>query len=318
MHVLSLYGAPISVENNKLYSKLAAAIINSDSASEQCLTELRDVVHKIVAGLRSRGGNGAGARDKTLAAFSYLFHFCVRCWGTKWKFLCGGMGEDGVGRAPDGSAGSMCRYTLCPGRWKRDLHMCLGLAGKGEQMTVVSTKAATSLVRYCDVVAADRVFSDAGMANRAIKNDNAAFVFLNRFLDIADAMEETDSSMALDNSEFEGTDIPFDFALPAKPCLSEAKKDAIKVCSCPSQGNSLTLGQDWVLTMSMDQKVDPQLPTRPCDKCSKPMYEAALKCSHCKVDYTPCIVTGPLPHPSVLLAFSFRGFVFQAPPLHLN
>ncbi len=61
-----------------------------------------------------------------------------------------------------------------------------------------------------------------------------AFVFLNRFLDLAEMMEEGETGIfhsllfditntltgLLENSDFEGTDIPYNIPLPTKHFLS--------------------------------------------------------------------------------------------------
>jgi len=150
-------------------------------------------------------------------------------------------------------------------------------SGQSEQLNALATKMATSLVRFCDIVPADRLFCEAGLACRDAKRDNMAFVFLNRYLDIADAMEEADSSMTLENSDFDKSDIPFDFALPERPFLNEAKREAIR---------------EWVLTVSMDQKVECVLGMRNCEKCNQEIYEGCLKCPNCKNETVACIVTG--------------------------
>jgi hypothetical protein len=46
-----------------------------------------------------------------------------------------------------------------------------------------------------------------------------AFVFLNQYLDIADAVEEGDPGM-VDNSIFQGTDVPVDYSLPESRYLT--------------------------------------------------------------------------------------------------
>lgn len=44
---------------------------------------------------------------------------------------------------------------------------------------------------------------------------NMAFVMLNRFLDLCDAMDDPDSTAAaIENADFVDTDIPFDFHIP--------------------------------------------------------------------------------------------------------
>lgn len=46
-----------------------------------------------------------------------------------------------------------------------------------------------ALIRYVGVVPADRAFYDAGMAAKAAGQLGNAFVFLNRYLDLREAME---------------------------------------------------------------------------------------------------------------------------------
>ncbi len=71
-----------------------------------------------------------------------------------------------------------------------------------------------------------------------------AFVFLNRYLDLYDAIEEGSLDM-LDHTDFAETDIPFEVPLPESPHLSPAEHEAVK---------------EWVLAVSMDQKVEQVLP----------------------------------------------------------
>ena len=66
----------------------------------------------------------------------------------------------------------------------------------------------------------------AGAANRDAGRLNMAFVFLNRYLDLTEAMEDADGS-AIENADFVQTDIPFDFHLPEKHYLSEARREEV-------------------------------------------------------------------------------------------
>ena len=50
--------------------------------------------------------------------------------------------------------------------------------------------------------------------------------------------------------------------------------------------------REWVLTLSMDQKVDSKLSTVKCYKCSAAIYEANLSCPGCKAKFKTCAVTG--------------------------
>eukprot|EP00964_Phaeocystis_antarctica_P163333 scaffold139319_cov497-Phaeocystis_antarctica.AAC.1 len=67
---------------------------------------------------------------------------------------------------------------------------------------------------------------------------NMGFVFLNRYLDITEAVEEHEPhSTSLDNSDFANTEIPFDFPLPEQQFLGEAEREKVR---------------DFVLELSMN------------------------------------------------------------------
>ena len=77
-----------------------------------------------------------------------------------------------------------------------------------------------SLLRHTDIIPADKAFYEAGLACRNINWDNMAFVFLNRYLDLYESIEER-SLDNLDNTDFADTDIPFEIPLPEEPYLDE-------------------------------------------------------------------------------------------------
>ena len=108
--------------------------------------------------------------------------------------------------------------------------------------------------------------------------DSMAFVLLNHYLDISEAIEEGDPS-TIDNSDFVGTDIPapYDYALPKSQYLDETKREEVR---------------DWVLQISMNQEVDQTLRTRTCPSCNEEHYEASTICPNCKHNYESCIGSG--------------------------
>lgn len=155
---------------------------------------------------------------------------------------------------------------------------------KGEaarnNLTRVNAKLCTSLLRYCKEIRSDKAFYDAGMANKADKSYDMAFIFLNRYIDLYDAIEDPDNNGITDNAEFEDTDIPspYDIALPEKNFINPQERDKIR---------------DWVLQINMDGNVGQALPTRQCEKCGyEHLYEASLNCPQCKTTWDPCIITG--------------------------
>ena len=64
----------------------------------------------------------------------------------------------------------------------------------------------------------DKAFYEAGTACKKTGWENMAFVFLNRYLDLYEAIEERSLDL-LDNTDFVDTDIPFEIPLPDKPYL---------------------------------------------------------------------------------------------------
>ena len=106
-------------------------------------------------------------------------------------------------------------------------------------------KLSLSLLRHIREIPADKAFYDAGQCCRAASDFSMAFVFLNRYLDISEAMEEHEaSSTTLDNSDFADTQIPYDFPLPEKQFLSDKDREKVR---------------DYVLELSMNEKVQQQL-----------------------------------------------------------
>jgi len=136
-----------------------------------------------------------------------------------------------------------------------------GLTGLDDQIAKIST----SLLRYTEIIPADKAFYEAGLACRAAKKPEMAMIFMNRFLDLVEAIENDDGM--LDPEGFEETEIPVEVPLPDKVCLLQSDVEEIR---------------NWVLNMSIDQRnLNHQLPM---DK--RGTFEGNLKGGR------PCIVTG--------------------------
>eukprot|EP00760_Papus_ankaliazontas_P035970 PhM_4_TR811/c0_g1_i1/m.62923/K19676/IFT172; intraflagellar transport protein 172 len=144
-------------------------------------------------------------------------------------------------------------------------------------MNDLAGKLGASLVRLIDVLPCDRMFFDAGMAARTSNMNSTAFVLLNQFLDITDNIEDgnTDSSN-LDPSDLAVADTPKTFALPAHPTVSNNESEDAR---------------QWVLTKSMDPKMEQTLPTTKCPKCQKFMFEGSCRCPGGHT-FEECCVTG--------------------------
>eukprot|EP01116_Phalansterium_solitarium_P017851 TRINITY_DN4518_c0_g1_i1.p1 TRINITY_DN4518_c0_g1~~TRINITY_DN4518_c0_g1_i1.p1 ORF type:complete len:1449 (+),score=743.80 TRINITY_DN4518_c0_g1_i1:1439-5785(+) len=155
------------------------------------------------------------------------------------------------------------------------LHVLKEVA-KINQLGPIVAKITTSLIRYLGDVPADKAYYEAGVACKEAGISNMAFVFLNRYLDIAEAMEDNDASV-LENQDFENSDVPYDIPLPKQQYLDEDRRESVR---------------SWVLQSSLDTSMNQTLSTRPCDNCAVELYEASSLCYQCKNSYDCCIVTG--------------------------
>lgn len=157
-------------------------------------------------------------------------------------------------------------------------YIALSEEAKKAGLNELVARELTAALRYAGLIPADRAFYEAGMAWRAAGRLGMAFVMLNRFLDLCDAMDEPDSSAAvIENADFADTDIPFDFLIPQRPYVSEAVREDVR---------------NFVLELSMDTSVDQSLALRNCEQCGTDTYEANLTCHACKHKWEPCAVSG--------------------------
>jgi intraflagellar transport protein 172 len=139
------------------------------------------------------------------------------------------------------------------------------------QMSEIGCKLAMSLLRHTEIIPADRAFYEAGMACNQVGKESMAFVFLNRYLDLNEAIEDEDLS-GLDNVDFVGTDVPFEIPLPEEHWLGEEKREEVR---------------EYVLSISVDQKVDQTLALD-----ERGTYVGSLRDAKSGKMYEPCIVTG--------------------------
>jgi intraflagellar transport protein 172 len=144
---------------------------------------------------------------------------------------------------------------------------CVG----NDQLDIIATKLSISLLRHCDLIPGDKAFYEAGRMCQKVKWDNMAFVFLNRYIDLADAIDDGTGEV-MDNSYLTDTDIPVDVNLPEVKFLSDEQHEEIKT---------------WVISVSMNGKISPSLNTdeRGC-------YEAMLNPPDSDYSYLPCVITG--------------------------
>ena len=98
----------------------------------------------------------------------------------------------------------------------------------------IYTKQCISLLRYTRLVRVDKAFLDAAEACKKEGINNMAFVLYNRYLDLAEAIE--DENATIDNALFEETDIPspYEIPLPEKNLTTEDQREDMR---------------DWVLQL---------------------------------------------------------------------
>ncbi|XP_024531630.1 intraflagellar transport protein 172 [Selaginella moellendorffii] len=156
-------------------------------------------------------------------------------------------------------------------------YLALRQAAEAQDLPEITAKLSVSLLRYIDVISADEAFYQAGIACKKVGWQNMAFVYLNDYLDIAESIELQTGECTFDTSGLDTSDIPRSFPVPQKHYLEENQREQVR---------------DWLIQLSMDQQVEPVLPTRSCDRCSGEIYEASLTCFYCKLESKPCCVTG--------------------------
>ena len=135
----------------------------------------------------------------------------------------------------------------------------------------LALKCSITLLRYSGVVPVDKAFYVVGMLAKKNKNVNLAFVMLNRFVDLIEAIEEGDMG-GMDNADFaEATNVPFDVTLPASFYLDDGE-DREEV-------------RDYVLSVCMDNDVEQKLPRQ--GEAEGTVYGGLFAS-----DKPTCIVTG--------------------------
>ena len=140
-------------------------------------------------------------------------------------------------------------------------------------------KLMLGLPRYVREISPDKAYFDAGMAAKQAGDDATAFLFLNRFLDIVEKIEDKeDDSSNLDNSDFKCTDFPSKFKLPRTPAID---------------ADSYEEANKWVLAMSVENIAHPELPTIATSLTDggEPMYIGCLHAPDGKT-FEPCAITG--------------------------
>ncbi|GBF87714.1 intraflagellar transport protein [Raphidocelis subcapitata] len=167
--------------------------------------------------------------------------------------------------------------------WAAHLVACGGRAAGGG-LRELAARQATAALRYVGLIPADRALYEAGTAWRAVGRPGTAFVLLNCYLDVADAIDEAAASGGAgarpplpDDPVLAAAGVPAGAPLPAEHYADERRREEVR---------------NYVLELSMGARAEQRLATRPCDGCGAECCEAALSCTACGRSWEACAVSG--------------------------
>eukprot|EP00210_Caulerpa_lentillifera_P003637 g3472.t1 len=135
-------------------------------------------------------------------------------------------------------------------------------------LTEIAAKQGIVLLKYIPMIPPDKAFFLAGWNCKSAGMKNMAVVFLNRYLDIIDAIEEGNLTPYMDNSPFENTEIPLDDQLPNEQYLDEKTRETVR---------------DWILAVSLDSQLTNTLDTSACSECDVETFIGNQFCHNCKL-----------------------------------
>lgn len=106
----------------------------------------------------------------------------------------------------------------------------------------IAVRISVAILRYTELIPIDKAFFEAGMDLRSTNRDSEAFVILNHYLDVCEAIDENSGDL-IDHSDFACTDFPSSVPLPERMHLQNDLKLHEEI-------------REWILAISMDQKVN--------------------------------------------------------------
>lgn len=141
----------------------------------------------------------------------------------------------------------------------------------------IGIKISVGLLRYTDVIPVDKGFFEAGIDLRDAGRESEAFVLLNHYLDVCEAIEEGSGNL-VDHSDLSSTDFPSSVPLP----------EDIHLKSEPHLHEEI---REWVLAVSMDQQIDQILPVD-----DREMFESSMGLGDvsCIVSAYPVLARQPI------------------------
>ncbi|KAJ3373895.1 hypothetical protein GGF31_008780 [Allomyces arbusculus] len=257
LKVLAQYGAPTTPAFVDMYAALCAKVL-ADDGSIAMVQAVRDLLKKIVA------VQGGASFPPEFTAYLVVAHL---------QFMR-----------------KYCEQKLTSG----------AAASGGAPLAQYRAMHAVSLLRYRELpIPIDRALFQAGMACQAAAGTSAsstdppspmarlAFALLNRFLDVAEAIEDAAADTSVPTTEWiaqlnapgtPGAEIAPVFALPPAPAVNDEDRERAR---------------DWVLAWSVQRRTSAAEPDRrACEACGTKVAASALACGACRATCEPCIVTG--------------------------
>lgn len=106
----------------------------------------------------------------------------------------------------------------------------------------IAVKISVAILRYTEIIPVDKAFFEAGMDLRSMGRESEAFVILNHYLDVCEAIDEGSGNL-VDHSDFTVTDFPSSVPIPERMHLMDDTQLHEEI-------------REWILAISMDQKVN--------------------------------------------------------------
>lgn len=154
-------------------------------------------------------------------------------------------------------------------------------ASKEHGLRSIHQNCCLALVRYINYLPVDVCFYDLGEACRDNDDESSAFIFFNTFIDICDAIDDSDHLNDISEEIYENTCIPSlhseKVKLPRSHLFSEEDRADIR---------------QWVLEIAVEGDLERTLPTRTCMNCNQETFLGNQTCHHCQHKEQLCIITG--------------------------
>lgn len=110
-----------------------------------------------------------------------------------------------------------------------------------QSLQTLAVRISVALLRYTDIIPVDKGYYEAGMDLRSLGRESEAFVVLNHYLDVCEAIESNEN--LVDHLSLTATDFPSSVPIPEQMHMRNELNFHEEV-------------REWVLAVSMDQKVD--------------------------------------------------------------